>query len=368
MFFCNKNFKYLNNKSYFKNLGLVFLILFFYDFNLVSFYFFRFRHHKKYLKLSLLKILLFYKIYKNFIIKIKKFFITHLFNNFWKQLNLILYSKHFITENRSKNQDFYFPWFFNKKYFCIKFFFSHILLSLDFLKEFYFNVTLNFNSIFLVFVKLFIKTEKNLLFFQNLLYLTNLYLNVFENFISRLKNSIFLKNFSYWKIIKKQKFNSYLYYLYRNTKYILYYIRCSNIVSLYLCCKIKYLLQIYKKVVIIFRYVLKLKFKYSYFNLTFRNKKVFKNFSFINNSYYDFNFSKLKLRLYFLFNLDNKLLLNKNYKKNKVYKIKEKKLIVLITRNLLEYLYISNSKKLSSYKINFLITNYLCKIIKQDVA
>ena len=368
MFFCKKNFKYLNNKGYFKNLGLVFLILFFYDFNLVSFYFFRFRHSKKPLKLSLLKILLFYKTYKNFIIKLKKFFITHLFNNFWKQLNLTLYSKNFIIKNKIKNQDFYFSWVFNKKCFYIKFSFLHIFLFLDFLKEFYFNISLNFNSIFLVFLKLFVKTEKNLLFFQNLLYLTNLYLSIFESFFSRLKNSIFFKNFSYWKIIKKQKFNSYLYYLYRNTKYILYYIRCSNIIYLYLCCKIKYVLQIYKSLVIIFRYVLKLRFKYSYFNLTFGNKKVFKNFSFINDSSYNFNFSKLKLRLYFLFNLNNKLLVDKNYKRNKVYNIKEKKLIILITQNLLEYLYISNNKKSSSYKINFLITNYLCKIIKQDVA
>lgn len=349
MFFFKKNYKSLFKFIFFKSLNNLKVVTFFLIFRLKY-------TINNYFSCKFFKILIFYKIYKSFVLKIKKNFFVYFINISltFKSLKVTRFTNSFNLPVYHSN--FHCFWVLKHAYLYPQFSFLNVFVGMDIIKKYFIkNNALFFYYIFQFFVKIYIKNNTlNSLSFNNIWYLINVSMNYLEKFFHKLINGYIFKNYSCWNIKTKHLFNSNLVYLYRNNKYKLCYIRVSNILYFYFFCKINFLLKIYKALKTFLKFILKSSLFYIHFNIFFfkTNVKIKKNKSFLSNINRNlYNISKLKVRLYLL-------LLFVFLRKNK-YTFYKKVLVLTIIQTLLKDVDFFYNKKFVIRKILFISKNYL---------
>lgn len=265
---------------------------------------FRTYYKKLYWEANLFKVVLFYKTYSNFTLKIKKCFLLTYLNSLQKEII-------FLSENKEqyKKSFLYCSWGLKKNFFCSKFSFLNVFIALDILKDCFTNIKIfilraKFESFFNIYIKY--SNTNNFLFFNEVWYLNNLYIIHLEKYFQAFTKSFFLKKSSQWHIIDNtRRFESSLHYLYLTKNYKIFYIRILNKICFYFHCKIFYVLQFYKNITIFLKFFFKLNlFCIISLNLSLCiiNKKISKNLSFLLDLKKKiFNVPKFKFRLFFFF-------------------------------------------------------------------
>ncbi len=293
----------------------------------------------KYSNLNILKILVFYLIYKNFLIKIKQFFLNNLISFYYYSIQNLNFKDISFRNTKIAKKSF---WVLKKACLYVKISFLHIFIGVDILKNVFYKMNTNVHFIwfyiFYSFLKIYLKYKNNICLFRHIWYLTSVYFSYLEKFIKKLCTCFALTNFSKWKTNTKTPFNISMNFFHCYNNYNLYYVRYSNNIFFYLFCKVKHILGFYKEVKSFLEYILKIYLSYTDFSIVFIKQNLQKKtFSWCTVERFFYLKTKLKLRIFLLFSLNFLNLQKKNCQKSRqtFFKI----LTVIIIQTLLQHLF-----------------------------